>query len=68
MRKKRQFPPSAYPVFIPTVRIASATDQALRATASLQGAKVSDVVRSALDYYLSHPATKPLPQTKKENE
>ena len=48
-------------VFIPTVRIDPAIDKALRATAARQGETVSDIVRSALSYYLAHPAARTTP-------
>ena len=48
-------------VFIPTVRIDPAMNDALRATAARQNITVSEATRDALSLYLSHPLTKAVP-------
>ena len=48
-------------VFIPTVRIDPAMNDALRATAKRQNITVSEATRDALSLYLSHPLTKAVP-------
>ena len=50
--------PATYPDVV-RVRVPVATHKALRAT----GAPVSQVIRQAIDLYLSHPAMKAKPQT-----
>ena len=48
-------------IFIPTVRIDPAMNEALRAAAERQGITVSTATRDALALYLSHPLTKGQP-------
>ena len=54
-------------VLYQSVKVPASTAAAIRAAAERQGITVSTATRDALALYLSHPATKPLQQNKKES-